>query len=255
MSANSHDALRGRMEAGTLTWHGPALMLFARAIFAVAAQAIVAAVYALQSSPTPWSDSTAWLPVYGTLIDAGCLLLLWRLTKREAIGVFDLVSFDRTRLGRDILFGLALIPVSLLFILAGVYSVGWLVYGTLTPPYLYDSLPLPAAIYGTLIWPFIWGLVEQMTYNGYLVSRWQVVCKSTFIAVLVVSLVWSFQHAVMPLRFDAHFVIFRLLSPIPFSFFSTLLYLSIRRLVPFIVGHALRDGAGVVIGVLLPLLK
>jgi hypothetical protein len=28
------------------------------------------------------------LPVYGTLIDAGCLVLLWRLTRREGIGLF-----------------------------------------------------------------------------------------------------------------------------------------------------------------------
>jgi hypothetical protein len=41
------------------------------------------------------------LPVYGTLIDAGCLALLWRLTRREGIRLFDLVGFARTRLVRD----------------------------------------------------------------------------------------------------------------------------------------------------------
>jgi hypothetical protein len=66
---------------------------------------------------------------------------------------------------------LALIPVSLVFILGGIYAAGWLVYGTLTPPYLFGALPLPAALYGVLVFPFIWGLTEQMTYNGYLVPR------------------------------------------------------------------------------------
>jgi hypothetical protein len=33
------------------------------------------------------------------------------------------------------------------------------------------SLPLPAALYGVLVWPFLWGLTEQMTYHGYLVPR------------------------------------------------------------------------------------
>jgi hypothetical protein len=37
------------------------------------------------------------------LIDAGCLALLWRLTRREGIRLFDLVGFDRTRLSRDAL--------------------------------------------------------------------------------------------------------------------------------------------------------
>jgi membrane protease YdiL (CAAX protease family) len=59
----------------------------------------------------------------------------------------------------------------------------------------------------------------------------------------------------MPLTFDAKFMAFRLLSPVPFSLFLTLLYLRLRRLIPLAVAHALLDGASVLIGVLLPLLR
>lgn len=252
---NDEAGLRGRLDAGTLTFRGPALMLFARAICAVMAQALVAAIFALRSSPTPWHAAEPWLPVYGTLIDVGCLALLWQLTRREGIGLFDLVGFERARLVHDGLLGFALIPVSLAFILGGVYAAGWLVYGTLTPPYLYGPLPLPAAFYGALVFPFVWGLTEQMTYNGYLMPRFRVLCRSTSPAVACVAFAWSFQHVVMPLTFDAKFMVFRLLSPVPFSVFQTLLYLRLRRLVPFAIAHALMDGAGVVIGVLLPQLR
>jgi hypothetical protein len=87
MRPNDREALLRRFDAGTLTWRGPASMLFARSTFAVVAQALVAAVFVLRSSPTPWRDAGPWLPVYGTLIDAGCLALLWRLTRREGIGL------------------------------------------------------------------------------------------------------------------------------------------------------------------------
>jgi hypothetical protein len=80
---------------------------------------------------------------YGTLIDARCLASLWRLTRREGIRLFDLVGFERTRLVRDALVGLALIPLSLVFILGGVYATGWHLYGSLTPPCLSGPLPLP----------------------------------------------------------------------------------------------------------------
>ncbi len=255
MDPNSSEALRRRQDAGTLTWRGPALMLFARTACAVGAQALVAAVFALRSSPTPWHDAEPWLPVYGTLIDAGCLVLLWRLTRREGIRLFDLVRFERTRLVRDVLLGLALIPACLVFILGGVYGAGWLVYGSLTPPYLSGPLPLPAALYGVLVFPFLWGLTEQMTYNGYLVPRFQVLCRSTSLAIAIVAFVWSLQHAFMPLTFDARFMVFRLLSPVPESIFVTLLYLRLRRLVPLAISHALMDGATVFIGALLPLLR
>jgi uncharacterized protein len=189
-----------------LTWHGPAFMLFARAACAVGAQALVAAIFALRSSPAPWRAAEPWLPVYGTLIDAECLALLWRLTRREGIGLFDLVGFDRARFVRDALLGLALIPPSLVFILGGNYAAGWFLYGTLTPAYFFGSLPLPAALYGVLVFPFVWGLTEQMTYNGYLLPRFQVLSRSTTVAVAVVAFAWSFQHVVMPLTFDAKFM-------------------------------------------------
>jgi membrane protease YdiL (CAAX protease family) len=254
MDPNSFAALALRRDAGTLTWRGPALMLFARSACAVVAQGVVAAIFALRSSPTPWHDAEPWLPVYGTLIDAGCLLLMWRFTRREGIRLFDLIGFEQGRLGRDVLLGLALIPACLVFILGGIYAAGRLLYGTPTPPYFSGPLPLPAVLYGLLVWPFIWGLVEQMTYNGYLVPRFQVLCRSTGLAVAIVAFVWSLQHAFMPLTFDAKFMAFRLLSPIPQSVFVILLYLRLRRVLPFAIAHALMDGATVLIGSLLPLL-
>jgi hypothetical protein len=101
--------------------------------------------------------------VYGTLIDAGCLTLLWRLTRREGIHLFDLVGFARARLARDALLGVALVPACLVFILGGVYAAGWLVYGSLTPSYFSG----PLCLAGRPLWgagfPFLWGLTEQMT--------------------------------------------------------------------------------------------
>jgi hypothetical protein len=255
MDTNSREALSHRLAVGTLGWRGPALMLFARSALAVAAQALVAGMFVLRSSPTPWQDAGRWLPVYGTLIDAGCLVLLWRLTRREGIRLFDLVGFDRSRLASDTLLGLALVPASLVFIFAGTSAGGWLFYGTASPPFLFGALPLPAALYGVLVWPFLWGFTEQMTYNGYLLPRFQVLCRGTSVAVAVVAFLWAAQHVVMPLTFDAKFMAFRLVSSVPNSLFQVLLYLRLRRLIPFAIAHAVLDGASVLIGVLLPLLR
>jgi hypothetical protein len=255
MGSNSREALLARREGATLTWRGPAPMLFARVACAVGAQALVALVLGLRGSPTPWRDAGPWLPVYATSIDAGCLALLWRLTRSEGIGLFDLVGFRRTRLVRDALLGLALIPVSLLFILGGTYAAGWVVYGTLAQPYFLGGLPLPAALYGLLVFPFLWGLTEQMTYNGYLVARFQVLSRSTTVAVAVVAFVWALQHAFMPLTFDPRFMTFRLLASVPSSVFETVLYLRLRRVLPLAIAHALLDAATVLIPMLGPLSK
>jgi hypothetical protein len=59
----------------------------------------------------------------------------------------------------------------------------------------------------------------------------------------------------MPLTFDARFMAFRLLSSVPHSHFVTVLYLRLRRLVPLAIAHALMDGASMLIGVLLPVVR
>ena len=97
-----------------------------------------------------------------------------------------------------------------------------------------------------LVWPFLWGLTEQMTYNGYLLSRVQVLSR-TSVAVAIVAFVWSMQHAFMPLTFDTKFMAYRTLAPIPHSLFQTILYLRLRRVIPFAFAHALMDGATVLI--------
>ena len=250
MDPNSREALGRRRDAGTLTWGGPALMLFARPVLGVGAQAVIAAIFALGASPTPWHDAEPWLPVYATLIDVGCLALMWWLTRREGIRLWDLLGVERGRVGRDVLLGLALIPVSLVFIYAGTYAAGWLVYGKPAPPYLLGGLPLPAALYSVLVFPVLWGVTEQMTYNGYLLPRFQVLTRKTAVAVAVVVFVWSAQHSFMPLTFDGQFMGYRLLASVPNSLFDTLLYLRLRRLIPFATAHALMDGATVLIPLL-----
>jgi hypothetical protein len=54
----------------------------------------------------------------------------------------------------------------------------------------------------------------------------------------------------MPLTFDAEFMAFRLLASPPFAVFETVLYLRLRRVIPFATAHALLDGATVLIPLL-----
>lgn len=251
---NSRTAIAARQATGALTWRRLVVMLFARTAFAVAAQGLVAIIYAMHGSATPWRDAEAWLPVYGTLIDAGCLCLLWWLTRREGITLANLIGFDRGRLSCDVLLGLALIPACLIFIFGGIAISSFLIHGGIGLPQFGEPLPLAPALYALLIWPLIWGLTEQMTYNGYLLPRFQVLSGSTAFAVAVVALVWALQHAFMPFTFDPDYMAHRFVSSVPNSLFMILVYLRLRRLLPLAVAHWSMDGASVFVGSILPLI-
>jgi membrane protease YdiL (CAAX protease family) len=240
---NAHHALVDRRARHVLLWADPLILVFARSAFAVAAQGLTAVIYAINGSVSAWKDAEAWLPVYGTLIDAGCLALLWWLTRCEGIRLLDLIGFDRNRLGRDVLLGLALIPACLLFIFGGVAVSSLLVYGHVGSPQFSEPLPFIAALYAVLIWPLIWGFTEQMTYNGYLVPRLQVLSGSTGVAIAIVAFAWSLQHAFMPMTFDPDYMVHRFLSSIPNTIFMIAVYLRMRRLLPLAIAHWLMDGA------------
>src|SRR5262245_6535581 len=92
--SNSQAAIADRRAAGLIPWTGPILMLFARSVLAIAAQGVTAAILAAQGSVSPWREAGAWMPVYGTLIDAGCIGALWLLARRERIRLVDLLSLD-----------------------------------------------------------------------------------------------------------------------------------------------------------------
>jgi hypothetical protein len=252
---NSRAAIQERREAGEISWPGPLLVLLARSSLAVVAQGLVAVILSLQGSSSPWREAGSWIPVYGTLIDVGCIYALWRLAAREGIGLIDLTGFDHGRLGRDILLGLALIPVSLILILAGNYGSSLLVFGNLDAPDVFAPLPLLPALYAVLIFPLIWGITEQATYNGYVLPRIQVLSGNTVLAIGVVAFFWSFQHALMPLTFKPDFMLYRALAPVPFSIFQALLYLRIRRIVPLATAHWLMDGGDAFYRALWPLLS
>ena len=99
----------------------------------------------------------------------------------------------------------------------------------------------------------LWGFTEQMTHNGYVTPRIQVLGGTT-VSVALVSAFWSFQHAVMPVRLDLDYMLYRALSPIPFSIFVILVYLRVRRIVPLAIAHWLLDGASVFSSTFWPLL-
>ena len=60
---------------------------------------------------------------------------------------------------------------------------------------------------------------------------------------------------VMPVTFDPDYMLYRMISPIPFSVFIILVNLRVRRLMPFAIAHWLMDGVDAFADSLWPLLR
>lgn len=249
---NSKAKLQERLQAGRITWAWPVVIVFARLILAVLAQALVAGIFMLQGHPTPWQAAAPWWPVYGTLLDIGCLILLAWLVRREGIRLFDLISFQRQYLGRDLLLSVGVFVLFIIPAAIGGIIFTQLIYGATPPPSPFGTLPLWGALYALLIWPIIWAITEEMTYLGYALPRLEVLSGRAWLAVIIVAFGWALQHSALPL-IDGQWAVLRFATSIT-PMILAILYLRIRRLLPFIIAHWAANFVSVLMFVVLPLM-
>jgi hypothetical protein len=220
-------------------------MLCARPAFALLAQGITLLLFTQLNVPNVTITIRNWWSVYGTLIDFGCLGLLFWLTRREGVRLRDLLSFSRSHLKTDILLGLGIfIVVFPVCVIGGGMVASRIAYGSLNanlPEATFIRiLPLLAVLYSRILWWPLWSLTEELTYNGYALPRLKAIMSSTWFSVALVSFFWSIQHSFMPWVNPQHGLNL-FLTFVPLTIVLQLIYLRIRRLTPLIIGHWLMD--------------
>jgi membrane protease YdiL (CAAX protease family) len=183
-----------------------------------------------------------WWSVYGTLVDICCLGLIARFTRRERIGVRDLIGKVRLRWGRDIFAGIGLFLLTFPVFMSGSFVSSLLIYGSWDPQrnlYLLGvrTLPLWGVIYSFAAWWLISAATEETTYQGYVLPRIEALSGRSWVAVLIVVFWWTLQHCALPFVPDAKYLAFRFVAFLPGVTLLTLIYLRVRRLPPMIVAH------------------
>jgi uncharacterized protein len=240
--ANSQIEIKKRLALGEIAWTGPLLLVMARPVLFVLAQAALAAAFALLHRPSAWRSAGAWWSVYGTLVDICCLRMMARFTRRECISVHDLIGKVRLRWGRDIFLGIGLFLLTFPVFMGGSFVSSLLIYGSWDPQrnlYLLGvrTLPLWGVVYSFAAWWLISAATEETTYQGYVLPRIEALSGHSWVAGVVVVFWWTLQHCALPLVPDLKYLAFRFVAFLPGVTLLTVIYLRIRRLPPMIVAH------------------
>lgn len=242
LPANSRQEIRAHLVNHRLSWTSPLLVVVARTVFILLAQAFAALIFFLRGSRAPWLAAAPWWTVYANLVDIGCLALLWKFTRAEGITIRDLIGPVRLRYGRDIFLGiLAFLCIFPCFVVGGTLAAHW-VYGTyqvsVYPGIMFGRvLPVWASLFSRFIWWIVWSPTEEITYNGYALPRLQALTGRTWLAVAIVAFCWTIQHPFFPFIADARLFLWRFLGFLPGIIVLCLLYLRLRRLAPLILAH------------------
>ena len=244
-TVNSQKAIEARLSKGYIPRYGPMLILLARSTLILIVQGIVLLLFILLDVPDAKIQIRNWWPVYGTLVDFGCLGLLYYLTKREGIRILDLVGIVKSRLKTEIPLGIGLfILIFPITIFGGGALAQLIVYGQLNPNFpeytFMHALPLLPLLYARFIWWMIWSTTEEMTYNGYALPRLIAITRSTWLSVAVVAFFFALQHSFLMLA-GWQFGIYMFITFVPLAVAMLIAYLRIRRLPPLIIAHYLMD--------------
>ncbi len=224
---------------------GPWFMLPARTVFFFLFQALFAVGFMLAGDRTAWNQSAAWWPMVVTLTNLVCLYLLIHLYRSEGKRYWDLFRFDRQHLKGDlgVLFVFLLIagPVSML----PNSLLATMLYGDRLAPMSQFIVPLPPVglLAAVVLFPITQGLVELAVYFMYVMPR---LAKqiNPWLAYILASFFLGIQHAMIPLRFDGRFFIWRSLMFIPFAFLIGAILKWRPRMFPYLaVVHVLIDFA------------
>jgi len=246
LASNSAPAIQQRIQAGRIGWAGPVVLTTARTGLILLVQVVLATAFLVRGNPSPWRAQAPWWTVYATLVDIGCLLLLSLQARREGIRLIDLFGIERSRLGRELLWGLLYLVVLFpILVGSGTKLASWLIYGTkqLSPamlaPGLLSERQLPhwAVAYSLSVFWLVWSPTEEVIYQAYCATRLQALTGSTWATLTWVGFWWAFQHSVFPLVFDWRLIAFRFLQFLPLVVVFQLIYLRTRRLPRMIFMH------------------
>jgi hypothetical protein len=242
---NSFESIQSRLADGRIPRYGPFLMLIARSGFILVAQGLTFLVFLQLNVPNAAVVIRNWWPVYGTLVDVGCLGLLFWLTRREGIRLLDLVGLVKSKLKTEVPLGLGLFIIIFPVAIVGGGSLAQLiVYGKIGPEFpestFMHTLPLLALLYIRILWWPVWSATEEMTYNGYALPRLIAITHSRWLSVAIVAFFFALQHSFLMLA-GWQFGIYTFLTFIPLSVAMLTANLRLRRLPPLIVAHWLMD--------------
>lgn len=237
---NAPGAVGDRVRAGLVPTWGPLAACFIRFPLAFAAHALTAAGMAFAGVPSPWEAAAPWMTVWATAVDLGTLALLAVLLRREGLRLRDLYR-DASYRAVDLLSALGILLLLGAVGFAGGAIAGLVFYGTPTPPPPFGHLPLWAGLYSTLVWPVLWGVTEEATYNGYAAPRLTARFGRLAPALAIVASGWALQHVALPARLDLAHAGFRFFSSLPVALVAVPLYLKTGRLLPIALAHVWID--------------
>ena len=168
---------------------------------------------------------------YWTLIVIICnlctLMVIMAICKKNHMDYLSLIDFKKLKL-KTVIMGCLLVTV---IGIIGTYLAGFLFYHVIpyTPDVMMQSLPLGIILFDLLLFPITSTLAEEGLYLGIGLNKAHSLKCAIFFYLI--------QHCFFPMMIDFKYMMYRIVSLIPFVCFICFYYKNKKEILPIMLGH------------------
>lgn len=214
------------------------LLLISRLVLFFLFQALIALLV------NSWEASAKYWLLTATLTNLISIALLIILFKREGKNYFDIFSFNKTSIKKDLLIfsGLAILSVPIVFVPGYLLSIT--IWGDPNVPAGMMFCPINKwLVYILLVsFPITIAFAELATYFKYIMPKLEKQLKVKWVAVFLPIVFLSVQHCTLPFIPDINFIIYRALAFFPLAVFIGLsIYYRPSLFIYFAILHGILD--------------
>jgi len=214
------------------------LLLVSRLALFIVFQAFIALLV------NSWEASEKYWLLTATLTNIVSINLLFILFKRDGNSYFNIFSFSRASLKKDlfIFLGLALVSVPIVFVPG--YFLSIMIWGDPNVPTGMMFGPIEKwLVYILLVaFPVTIAFSELATYFVYLMPKLKKQLKVKWLAVLLPIIFLSIQHCTLPFIPDLNFILYRALVFLPFAILiGVSIYYRPSLFIYFAILHGIMD--------------
>lgn len=215
---------------------------------------LTALVFYLIGADHFFIDAGPWWPVYGLFANFLCFVVIRNELRKGKIKTLSLINYQKLKIKKDLLLGLAFILVSIILAVGSAFVFGYMMYDR----YPYEKLPrftdIPdiVIIIFVIVFPIVNSVLEEITYNGFLFPVLNNKFKNTYLTISIVLFFFTLQHVFITFVPDIKYIIWRLLSFIPLLLFWIIIYSKMERLTTLILVHWFMDTFAIMSIILTP---
>jgi len=182
---------------------------------------------------TPIESLSKWWSCVVVAVNIVTLAILLIVCKSGGITYKQLIGYEKGKTS----FNQIILMIFVIFVvgMGGMFLAGFLCYQKF--PYMavmmIEPIPIGLAVFNCFLLPITTTLAEDGLYLGAGVNQ----IKNKWLAIIVPSFFYAFQHSFIPVIFEWRYIAYRLLSFLPLAVLMCVIYYKKRNPLPLMIGH------------------